>query len=130
MSIELDNFKLYFPCVAEKAVGYRPSYEGSIIVDLNDGGSVLYDDLAHTIRVVPRDSNKLSEKECATEFARRLRRLMNLNDITQGELSVRTGVSVAMLSRYMNGKSIPSFWAVDRIAKALGCSADEFRYID
>jgi transcriptional regulator with XRE-family HTH domain len=53
---------------------------------------------------------------------------MALEGISQCELSERTGITQPSISDYMNGKKLPSFYTVDKIAKALGCSVDAFRY--
>lgn len=128
--VELSNFEIYFPSLAEKMVDYRPSYTGSIIVDLDDGTSVLYDDLAHTIRSIPRDCNSMTEAEFMNEFGKRLQHIMDFKNMSQKELSARTGIASSLLSRYMNGKICPSFWVVNKISKAIGCSTDDFRYLD
>jgi transcriptional regulator with XRE-family HTH domain len=49
--------------------------------------------------------------------------------VTQSDLSFATGIAQPTLSGYINGKHEPGLYAIDKIAKALGCSVDEFRYI-
>jgi transcriptional regulator with XRE-family HTH domain len=70
----------------------------------------------------------MTEDQCRTEFGKRLIRRMYDKRMSQKELSSETGISEQMLSRYINGKSTPSFYIVDKIAKVLNCSTDEFRY--
>lgn len=81
-----------------------------------------------TIRKLPRDSNNMSEEEYRIEFSMRLKKIMYRKGWTQDDLSEATGITQAMISRYISRKATPSFYNVDKIAKALGCSTDEFRY--
>ena len=40
-----------------------------------------------------------------------------------------TGLTQPNISQYMNGTKTPSFFTVDKIARALNCSTDDFRCI-
>lgn len=125
----LRNFEMYFPVVASKMVSYRKCAVG-LTIELDDGDRCLYDDMEHSIRWLPRDSMSLTEVEFKNEFRRRLYKLMLMKHITQEELSEKTGVTTAMISRYMTGKAVPGFYIIDKLAKALDCSVDDFRYLD
>lgn len=123
-----NNFKLYFPIAAKLVTEYRKTGLFDLTIKLDDGTSVIYDDMDHTIRTLPRDSNAMTEKECRREFGLRLRKIMFLKGVTQAELSERTGLSQPMISNYISAKTTPSFYNVDKIAKALGCSTEDLRY--
>ena len=125
-----DNFKMHFPITAKLTESYRKTGLYDLTVKLSDGTSVLYDDMQHSIRRLPKDCLKMTETECRREFGMRLRNLMFLKSITQTDLSEKTGISQTTISGYLNGKGTPSFYNVDKIAKALKCSTDDFRYID
>ena len=125
----LENLRYFYPYVAEDAAKYHQVNMYEVIVDLIDGSSILYDDLEKSIRVLPNNSDDMSEEECRKEFGYRLRRIMYIKRVNQAELSARTGISQTMLSHYMNGKASPSFYNVDRICRALECSIDELRYL-
>jgi DNA-binding Xre family transcriptional regulator len=124
-----DNFKLYFPSMFRNTETFKEVSGTEAVVYLKDGSRVVYDDLGKTFRNLPANSECMTEAECRNEFGIRLRYLMCWRGISQIELSERTGISRVVLNRYIMGKTTPSFYAVDRIAKALGCSVDEFRYI-
>lgn len=124
-----DNFKLYFPSMFRKTEKFKEVSETEAIVYLNDGSRVVYDDLGKTFRNLPANSDRMTEEECRNEFGIRLRYLMYWRGISQIELSERTGISRVMLNKYIMGKHTPSFYVVDKIAKALGCSTEEFRYV-
>jgi transcriptional regulator with XRE-family HTH domain len=53
---------------------------------------------------------------------------MYLKGVNQQYLSDATGITAVTLSNYMRGKVTPNFYNVDKIAKALDCSIEEFRY--
>lgn len=123
------NFKQYFPLFAEDAVSFTTSnIPCELIVKLTDGSSILYDDVGQTIRNLPDDPNDLSKEECNKEFSYRLRKIMQIKGITQQELSERTGIAQSHISNYVRGTRSPSFYIIDKIAKVLDCSIDQFRY--
>lgn len=123
------NLEMYFPFVFREMEEMIETDSNSLAVKLQDGSWVLYDDYAKTIRNLPKDINNMTEEECRNEFGKRLYRIMYLKGITQQELSDITGISQPMISAYVSGKVTPSFYKVDKIAKAIGCSADDLRYV-
>ena len=125
-----NNFKLYFPIASELATSFKQTGLFDLTIKLSDGTSVIYDDMEHSIRNLPRDSKSMSEKECRREFGLRLRKIMYLKNVSQLELSERTGISNVTISNYLNFKATPSFYNADRIVKALGCSMEDLRYTD
>jgi len=118
-----------FPFLVREMVEcYTDGYD-ELVVTLSDGGIVSYDDFYKTFRRLPSDYN-MNEDECKMEFGIRLRKTMALKGLNQTMLSERTGIPQPLLSNYITGRTNPSFYAVDKIAKALGCSVDEFRHIE
>lgn len=124
-----EHMAVEFPFLARDAVDYYADGYEELIVTLSDGQRISYDDYSKTFRRIPSNYN-LSEEDCKIEFGNRLRKIMALKGINQIELAERTGITQPALSNYMYGKTNPNFYAVDRIAKALDCSVDEFRYIE
>ena len=118
-----------FPFLAREAVEYHSEGYEELVVKLRDGQYILYDDFSRTFRRLPPSYN-LSEEDFKIEFGNRLCKLMALKGINQIELAERTGITQPALSNYISGKTNPHFYAVDKIAKVLGCSVDEFRYIE
>lgn len=125
----LVNFKRQFPFIADDVAKYVDIGDTYVDVILIDGTRIIYDDLDNTIRHLPTNSSHITEEECKKEFGIRLRRLMHLKGVTETELSKKTDISPTRLSGYITGKNSPSFYKVDKIAKALGCSLDELRYV-
>ena len=123
------NLSMYFPFVAKLMISCSESLVGWT-VKLSNGEHFLYDDLERTIRRLPADSMDLSVDEFKKEFGKRLYKIMQNKHITQDELCKKVGISQPALSNYVSGKTVPGFYVIDKIAKALDCSADEFRYLD
>ena len=122
------NLETYFPSVAKDAVEITERGSWELIVRVSGGAVYSYDNFHMTIRRLPADRDNMSENEFRNEFGRRLRARLDHNHISQGKLSEMTGISQVGISKYVNGTRTPSFYIVDRIAKALNCSSDEFRY--
>lgn len=123
-----DDFARNFPIVNEEVIEMKEAGQFELIIKRTDGSSWSYYSLTKTLRRLPSYVTAMTEQEVRNEFSLRLNRLMRLKGITQIELSERTGLSRYSIIKYLNGKVTPSFYAVDRIAKALGCSIEEFRY--
>ena len=124
-----ENLKLYWPFVQDLALSYEEISDYEIMVKLSDGRIVLYDDFDHTLRRLPTKSEAMTDEEFKQESSTRLKRSMYRKGVTQLDLAERTGISQPQISSYVNGKVFPSFYYIDKIAKALKCSADDFRYI-
>lgn len=124
----LENLKQCYPFLVRNMASCRQTNPVSLVVTQKDGSNYVYDDFERTFRLLPSDMYNMSETEFAIEFGVRLRKLMSRKGITQEMLSSMTGITQGMISRYVNGLSIPNFYKVDKIAKALSCPADEFRY--
>lgn len=125
-----EDYALYFPQFAERTIRSRVLPGGDLEVELNDGLRLYYSPLYQTIRRLPDNPNKLSEDESKHEFGYRLKRVLTRKNIRQSDLAKMTGLRQSQISDYVSGKRSPSFYIVDRIAKAIGCSTDEFRYKD
>lgn len=122
------NFTLYFKYLADKVVDVVIIDDWTLHVKLDDGTAVLYDDMLHTIRNLPLNSDVMTEQECRLEFGYRLRMMLLHRGMSHSELCRRTGITNPQLSNYIRGKTTPTFYIVDKIAKVLGCSIDEFTY--
>ena len=122
----ISEFERNFPRLATRINNGYIDKCGLLIVVMDDGEAVAYDDVLKTIRTLP--STTMDEEEFRREFGNRLWRTMADRGITQFELSELTGITQPALSNYIRGRVMPSFYAVDKIAKALGCSTEVFRY--
>ena len=71
----------------------------------------------------------LTKDEFQKEFGINLYNQMWNKGYTEERLAQEIGTSQVMVSRYISGKVVPSFYIVDKIAKVLDCSVDEFRCV-
>ena len=76
------------------------------------------------MRRIP-SSEEMTEELYKKEFGRKLRRLLFIKGLTQEDIADMVGSSQDRISRYMNGKSMPGFFMVERLAKALDCPIEE-----
>ena len=108
-------------------VGWEVFDLEQILVSLDNGDKIFYDHMSGGVRYLSVEylERDMTEEEWKREFMFRLRDKMNHFGIGQKVLCNRTGISQTMISHYMNGYSIPSFYMASRIAKGLGCSVDE-----
>lgn len=123
-----ESFKLYYPSIAKMTVDYHMDGPDVLIAKLSDGATIRFDDMEHTFQSIPYSSDDMTEENCRYEFAIRLRRLMVYEGISQAELADKIGVSQVSISNYLTGKRTPNLYVLDKIAKALNCSIDEFTY--
>ena len=128
----LNSFKMHYPEMYEQMIDWHPSARLQIAVKLNTGRYITYDLVDDIIRINydPYAVNdELNEDLWRDNFAKRLNNLMRTGGITQSRLSDITGISMVTLSKYMNGKAIPSGYNIYRISRALKCSVAELTSI-
>lgn len=97
-----------------------------LLMEFNDGTKIVFDTFANTSRRITNIDGPVSEKQLRLDFRRRLQILMNRKWVDQTELAKRINSTQPMISRYINGQSIPSAITLKKIADALGVSTDEF----
>ena len=125
----LELYQMHFPLFAEKTVNSKDVGNGLLFVELVGGDKYIFDMYDKYIHRLPQDPNNMTDEECRREFGMRLERLMRLKCMTQTELAMKTNISQYLISNYITGKTSPGFYNLDKIARALDCSIDEFRYV-
>lgn len=120
-----NKFVMFFPTFAEDTVEYFMNDYYELVVKLNNGNCFIFDPMDETMRRIPKDSNNLTEEEYRNEFSIRLYKMMRRRGLTQNDLMALTGITQAMLSRYMSGKATPSSYNISKLARALECSTDD-----
>lgn len=100
-----------------------PIGANAIIAVLKDGTKLEYHHMLRTIRKVPTYTG--SEEEWRREFSRRLSFEMYERGFDQTYLAEKSGISQVSISNYIKRKTTPSAYAVDRMARALGCYMDD-----
>ena len=67
----------------------------------------------------------MTKTEWVCKFKSKLIDLMNRQHVSQRELARRSNLSVSRINDYINGRSIPSAYAVINISYALGINISE-----
>ena len=78
-----------------------------------------------SVRYMSGDANYIDDETFMEDFGIRLNHIMRTKHIRQKELSERTGISRALISRYINACSMPSFYNAYKITVALDCTFDD-----
>lgn len=65
------------------------------------------------------------DRKFCEKIGENLRRIMKEKNITQEELSYRTGIAQPSISRYLNGKTMPTVRPIHKITRAIECTVDE-----
>ena len=121
--------------LSEQAVGWYPSGRHQIVIQYENGRRDVYNSVLSNkerLRTV-YDPNKsvsyeeLSEEAWMREFSIILKHKLRVLRIDQETLSELTGISRVSISKYVNGKAIPSTRNIELIARALQCSTEELR---
>lgn len=124
-----EQFRLRCPMWVDKAVKYVPRHETIIRVYLENGDYVDYDTRNETYRYISKDRlrerSTITDENCRSVFAKNLHELMRARLISQQELTERSGISQAMLSKYLREKSTPTLTNIKKIAQALDCGIEE-----
>ena len=111
-------FNLYNKSLSKLAVDYKMLDYSNLLVTLDDGRRVIYNDTSTGSRILP-DRNNFTDGEYKRELGYRLYYLMRRKFITGKELSEMTGISEYTISAYATGKSTPSLFHANEIARAL-----------
>ena len=125
----LRNFEMVDPSSYSKMVSYKMPDKFSLIVTLDDGRNLLYDELSNSTRYLNNNPDCISEDKMMFEFQFKLHRKMIMLGYDRVRLSEETGISSSMIGRYLNGTSIPSVINIMKIANVLQCGVDELLYI-
>jgi DNA-binding XRE family transcriptional regulator len=120
----LMNFERRHPHLYNQAVEWWGSGRISIFVELNDGTVIDYNDIDNTIRWVTVGGDIDDETKCKA-FGHNLQKFVMVSGMSKGEIAEKLGITNAMLSRYLHGKSMPSFDKGRQIANLMGCMMEE-----
>ena len=130
-----NEFVKMCPWAVDKVVHWNSSDVGEIVVELDDGRVIQYDQVVKTFRCASSleelDAMRTpaNEEEWKQEFSRRLYRKMRSKGYTQDDLSWDADISPASITKYVNGVAVPSTYNMVKIAKVLHLSVEDFAKI-
>lgn len=128
----LQAFKDRYPEFAKDIIDWYPIGQMEIAVRNSKGEKRVYNMMNQTLGMFrpPKVSDIfLDEDEWVKEFSYRLHKKMRMVGINQDGLSELTGISRVSINKYINGKSIPSVYNLEKIAWALNCPTSELTNI-
>lgn len=123
-------------------IAHEPEYEGHVAefsewssfelrVVMDDGRLVLWNDRLKGSRTYrPGTWSINDESQFRLEFMHRLRNLIYNGGYSVKDISEKSGISKAILYRYINGDAFPTAYNLFKISKALGCKVvdDLFKF--
>lgn len=120
----VERMRLYHKSVVKDAISIEPYWAFEYLVTFKDGSKKVYDDLYGKFYIF-RNTDDLTEEEFREELGRRIKKMMDIRHINQTKMSKIIGVSQATINLYANGKIIPNFYILKKIARALGCDVND-----
>jgi len=118
------NFSRMFPVIEKEVRDYKLCNSDELLIETESGERYLFDNFDQTIVYLSQNLTGF-EIEWRRRFGRNLYKQMCFNGVSQQQLSEETGISTSMISRYINGGSLPNVYSLYRIVNVLGCSADD-----
>ena len=120
---------LYFPGLLGEVVHAREYVYLMLLLETNSKYDYFYNLTNNVLIPIPKSDQDLDKESFKRIFGVLLRRALENSGLTQEELSEKTGIQQARISDYLYGKHFPSFYQIDKMAKAMNCSVDDLRYV-
>lgn len=102
--------------------------EFDVLFVFKDGRRIIFNSDTNYFRDLYPEDHTLTDEQRKREFKMRLRTMMRRRGINQETLAELIGTTQTVISRYVTGESIPNFITLEKIAEALNCSTEDFRY--
>ena len=128
--IILEQFRMYFPDLYEQGVDWWKSGPYHVTVLLKDNSRVEFDSSENTIRWVPKIDRSVDNDILRKEIGRNIRKFIVYKGVRQQDVAEKVGITEAMLSRYINGTSLPGIDKLHNLASVLGCQVDDLLGVD
>ena len=134
MDISMDDFLLEYVInnnhgiFKEDIVEYKAVTPYDLVIEFKNGERRIYDTFSNTWSYVKYESDDLTDEQELHEFQVNLKTLMRRKFVDQTELARRLGVSQGTISKYTTGHLIPDVLMLRKMARALGCSVNDFFY--
>lgn len=120
---------LYFPDLLGKVIHAREYVYLMLLLETNSKYDYFYNLTNNVLIPIPKSDQDLDKESFRRIFGVLLRRALECSGLTQEELSEKTGIPQPNISDYLYGKHFPSFYQIDKMAKAMNCSVEDLRYV-
>ena len=121
----LEQFRMYYPSLYDQGKDWWKSGPYHITVLLNDNSRVEFDSSENTIRWISKIDRSIDNEVLRKEIGRNIRKFIVYRGARQQDVAEQAGITQAMLSRYINGSSVPGIDKLHNIAVVLGCHVDD-----
>lgn len=121
----LDQYRMYFPDLYTQTVDWWKSGPYHITVLLNDNSRAEFDSSDNTIRWVQKIDYSSDNDILRKEIGRNIRKFITYRGMRQQDVADQSGITQAMLSRYINGTSMPGLDKVYKLAGVLECEISD-----
>lgn len=121
----VDQFELYYTRLFQHTVDWWPSGRLCITVKLDDGLMFEFDSYDNSIRKVQANNNVNDVDTLRRNIGYNIQKAIQTRGMPQNDVADKSGVTQAMLSRYIHGKSTPSIDKLYCIANVLGCRVSD-----
>lgn len=127
----LEEFKERYPNWAADMIRCQPKHSHAIRVTLKNGDQVDYNIRTHSSRyrntnqVFEASPDDITDDDCRADFSMNLCEQMKMKGFGQADLAHRTGLSTAIISKYLTRNATPTITSLRKIAHALECHPDE-----
>lgn len=125
-----ERFKRDYTVIAEDVVDYYLDGRFYLALEFGDGSVRLWSEFDRKFLPLPKNLDSMSDEQYRVDIGRRIYEVMYRKNVTQEKLSEMTGIAQQQLSRYISGRTMPNFRALDKITRALRMSLEELRNID
>ena len=116
--------------IADHIIDWYPCGQYKLAIKLDDNTQYEYDWTTKALINLSDTEDEIAatEEEWRNIFSRRLTRKLHTSGISQFRLSELTGITPAMINRYIKCLATPSGYNLQKIARVLGCCIDELIY--
>ena len=126
----LEQFRMYFPNLYDRTIDWWKSGPYHITVLLDNNDRVEFDSSDNTIRWIPKFDRSVDGDIFRKEIGRNIRKFIIYRGLRQQEVSEKVGITEAMLSRYINGTSMPRLDKLYDLARVLNCRVEDLLGVD
>lgn len=100
-----------------------------ILIIFTNEKKFIFDTYTGYYRCLKYKSPYLTKKEWEFEFKKRLQEIMQRKKITQEDLAKKIESTQQIVSRYLNGETVPTAYTMNRIMDALECDVNDLIFI-
>jgi predicted XRE-type DNA-binding protein len=117
----LEQFSLHYPHFYKQSIDWWKSGPYHITFLLSNRDRIEFNASENTIRYIKPIDHFADSPDLRREIGRNIRKFITYRGLRQQEVSESAGITEAMLSRYINGTSMPGLDKLHNLACALGC---------